>query len=140
MLWSEMYGPQNQPTAEEISRFIDNGLWVPFCNQLENRYQVKPHYTYSKCSGQPGWNIKYQKSGKALCTLYPELGHFTALVVAADKRQTEFEAALPLLTPYVRGLYENTKSLMGGRWLMIHVTDDNIYRDVLELISIRMKK
>ncbi|WP_423245054.1 DUF3788 family protein [Heliorestis acidaminivorans] len=25
--------------------------------------------TYSKCSAQPGWNVKYKKSGKSLCTL-----------------------------------------------------------------------
>ncbi|KAB2952754.1 DUF3788 family protein [Heliorestis acidaminivorans] len=36
---------------------------------MEEAYQAKPHITYSKCSAQPGWNVKYKKSGKSLCTL-----------------------------------------------------------------------
>jgi hypothetical protein len=27
-----------------------------------------------------GWNIKYQKSGKSICTIYPQQGYFLALV------------------------------------------------------------
>ncbi len=31
---------------------------------------------YSKCSLKPGWNVKYKKSGKALCALYPMEDYF----------------------------------------------------------------
>ena len=39
---------------------------------------------YSNCAMDNnvwrGWNIKYQKSGKSLCTIYPQQGYFLALV------------------------------------------------------------
>lgn len=33
--------------------------------KIEKTYQVRPKMTYSKCFAQPGWNVKYQKSGKS---------------------------------------------------------------------------
>jgi hypothetical protein len=75
---------------------------------------------------KPGWNVKYQKSGKSLCTLYPMEGFFIALVVIGNKESFEAELMLPLLSSYTQSLYQNTAFSAGGRWLMINVTDQTI--------------
>jgi len=81
MVWSDQYDSVHQPTDENIREFIDNNLWQELNSYLQETYNTVPKMTYSRCSMQRGWNIKYQKSGKSLCTLYPMQGYFIALVV-----------------------------------------------------------
>lgn len=88
---------------------------------------------------QPGWNLKYQKSGKSLCTLYPMEGFFIALVVIGNKESYEADLCLPSLSCYMQNLYHNTVSSAGSRWLMINVTEASVLEDVIRLIQIRSK-
>jgi hypothetical protein len=139
MEWMQAYPQSNQPTAEQISDYIANPLWENLNGFLKFSYQVEPTYAYSGCSGQPGWNVKYQKAGRSLCTLYPMPGFFIALVVIGNKEQTEAELLLPTFSEHVQDLYGTAASVMGGRWLMIHVTDEHVLEDVKRLIQIRRK-
>ncbi len=95
--------------------------------------------TYSMCAGQRGWNVKYQKSGKSLCTLYPMEGYFISLVVVGAKEEEEVEMVSGTFTPYVEELYRKTPFSCGGRWLMIKVTDESVLKDIKSLIAVRVK-
>ena len=95
--------------------------------------------SYSKCAAQPGWNIKYQKSGKSLCTLYPMEGYFIGLVVVGAKEEEEVEMALGTFTPYVQELYRKSSFSCGGRWLMIEVKNISVLQDIKSLIAIRVR-
>lgn len=137
MEWARAFGPDREPGWEEIAGFIANPLWEDLNGFLKESYRVEPRVGYSMCSGQPGWNIKYLKGGRSLCTLYPMDGFFIALVVIGNKEQVEAELMLPTLTGYVRGLMESAAAVMGGRWLMIHVSDAEVLGDVKRLIQLR---
>lgn len=143
MEWNQLYNSLQAPDEEAIKEYIGEGapLWLELKSYCEDTYQVRPAMSYSKCSAQPGWNVKYQKSGKSLCTLYPMEGYFIALVVVGAKEETETEAAMTLgiFTPNVQELYRKTTFSCGGRWLMIRVTDKAVLEDVKLLISIRVK-
>ena len=140
MLWMDLYGSDKEPTQKQISEFISNPMWEDVNSFLKDGYQVEPTVQYSRCSGQPGWNVKYQKGGRSLCTLYPMEGYFIALVVIGSKEEAETQLLLPMLTEYTQELYKNTKSLSSmGRWLMINVTDEKISDDVKRPIQIRRK-
>ena len=106
MKWSELFNVNQVPSYEDIKQYIGEGepIWSELLSYIEKAYQVQPKMTYSKCSAQPGWNIKYQKSSKSLCTLYPMEGFFIALVVVGAKEEEEVEMALGTFTPYVQGL------------------------------------
>ncbi len=137
MDWSALYGPDREPTEEMIRDYIGNPLWETFHAKMRDAYVLQPAASYSKCAAQPGWNVKYQKSGKSLCTLYPMEGYFVALVVIGAKEEPEAELMMPHATQYVRELYERTPFSCGGRWLMLQVTDGDILEDTLRLIAIR---
>ena len=139
MEWTSLYGPDTQPTETEIADYISNPLWQQLNTFLQAGYGVSPRCSYSSCSGQPGWNVKYQKAGRSLCTLYPMPGYFIALVVIGAKEEMEVELMSPTLTAHVQGLLQSAGSLAGARWLMIHVTDEPILDDVKRLIQIRRK-
>jgi hypothetical protein len=66
-------------------------------------------------------------------------GFFIALVVIGAKEETEAELLKPMLTEYVQELLTSSVAVMGGRWLMINVTDEHILDDVESLIQLRRK-
>lgn len=139
MEWSKLFGQDNQPTFEEISGYIHCAQWEELNALLQETYHVKPVLSYSKCSGLPGWNVKYKKGGKSLCTLYPMEGFFTALVTIGNKETHEVELTLSSYSDYTQALYKRTPFSCGGRWLMINVTDSSVLDDVVNLINIRVK-
>lgn len=138
-MWSELYDQSNQPTMDDINNFINRELWNELCSFLESRYAVAPKLEYSKCSMQKGWNVKYKKSSKSICTLYPMEGYFIVLIVIGQKEQTEAELIIPSCSSYTRQLFSKTPFSLGGKWLMIEVTQRAVLEDVLKLIQVRVK-
>ena len=85
-----------------------------------------------------GWNIKFKKSGKSLCTIYPRESYFTVMVVVGRKEKAFVEAILEECTPQLREIYHQTKEGNGQRWLMLDLEDcEAMYQDILRLIAIR---
>lgn len=140
MNWNEAYSKSNQPELSTISAYVNNSLWESLLTHLNNTYQAEPIIEYSRCSGAPGWNLKYRKSGRALCVLYPAQGFFTCMISVGSKEAMEAELLLPACTDYLQQLYWDTALFNGGRWLMIAVTSPEILEDVKILISLRVKK
>lgn len=66
--------PQTAPDISQLGSRINAPLFDQLRTVLEEGYRVSPRIEYSRCSMEPGWNIKYKKSGRALCTIYPRAG------------------------------------------------------------------
>lgn len=131
----------DNPGIEEISGFIGNPLFDKFCAKLENTYKAKAKIEFSKCSWEYGWNVKFKKSGKTICTIYPRGGYFTVLVVVGAKEKESAELLLPELSPEVQNIYHQTREGNGQRWLMIDLEDeDEAYESVLKLVELRGNK
>lgn len=140
MNWNELYSKGSPPDLSAVSAHVKSPLWEELCAHLERSYSVSPTVEHSICSGAPGWNLKYKKGGRALCTLYPAQGFFTCLVSIGSKEAMEAELLLPTCTDYLQRLYWGTQLFNGGRWLMIEVTSQEILEDVKTLIALRVKK
>ena len=84
MLNYEVFDKETQPTESEIKDFVGTKHFTDLDKYLCDSHKVKPKLAYSNCSMDNnvwrGWNIKYQKKGKSLCTIYPQKGYFLALV------------------------------------------------------------
>ena len=143
MSWNDRFGKENMPTNEELLQFLGEAKlrWSTLVETIETTYNVTPRLEYSTCSGQPGWNVKYKKGGKSLCTLYPMEDYFIVLVVVGTREENEVQlaASAGVFCDEVRELYENTKFSAMGKWLMIQVKGQQEAEDVLKLIEIRMK-
>lgn len=138
MDWSTTFEKDNCPTEDQISSFIGNPLWNALNAHLKEKYSVQPKISYSACSMQKGWNIKYQKSGKSLCTLYPMDGFFIALVVVGAKESTEAELLMPFFSQYTQELYRQTTSFSGAKWLMMEIRNEDVVQDAQHLIALRI--
>lgn len=129
------------PSVDEIAEYIGGSVLPSFCREMERRYRCRGKAEFSSCSWEYGWNIKFRKSGKSLCTVYPREGYFTALVVVGEKERAETEALLPDCTPRVREIYRETRAGNGQKWLMIDLEDeDEVYQDVFGLMDIRARR
>lgn len=140
MNWTEQFPPSTQPKLVQIAAYVANPLWQDLCIHLEQTYGVAPLVDHSICSGAPGWNVKYRKGSRALCTLYPASGYFTCMVSVGSREAMEAELLLGGCTEYVRKLYWDSNPFNGGRWLMIEVRSSEILEDVKDLIAIRVRK
>ena len=127
-----------RPAINEINEYVRNPVFTEFCSEIREMYQCTEKVEYSSCSWEKGWNIKWKKAGKTLCTLYPKDGFFKVLVVVGQKEKGPVEAVLPECTAALENLYRETQEGNGQRWLMIDIEDkDGLYQDVFRLIKIR---
>lgn len=138
-MWKDIYDQSIEPSAENIKEYISNKLYEDLCLFLEENYKIIPKFEYSKCSMQKGWNVKFKKGGKSLCTIYPMEGYFIALIVIGAKEQIEAEETIPTCTKYIQDLFSKTQFSCGGRWLMVEVKEEAVLKDVFRLIQIRVK-
>jgi AraC family transcriptional regulator len=143
MLWNDLFSKENEPTAEQIQEFVATPLWSELADYLQTTYNTKPKIEYSNCAMDggiwKGWNIKYKKSGKSLCTLYPKQSYFLSLITVSEKDIAEADLLIPLCCDYIKDLYNNAVPCHIGKMLGIDVTSDEILCDMKELIALRVK-
>lgn len=139
MDWNVLYSNVTPPTWEQITEYIGSPLWAEFNERIQFTYRTRPSMEYSRCSMQAGWNIKYKKGGKSLCTLYPMQGYFIALVVVGGHELMGAELLMPQCSDYVQTVFKNTKTGNGQKWLMLDVRDREIMDDVFSLVNLRKR-
>lgn len=137
MDWQDMFFQDNKPTSEQIKEFINSPLWDKLNNTLTSTYNVEPKIEYSKCSMQKGWNVKYKKRGKSLCTLYPQEGFFKALVIVSESNRAEVDLVINTCCDYIKQIYSEINFFNGSKWLMIQVDNISVLNDTFELIKFR---
>lgn len=137
MNWQDAFFQDTKPTFEQINEFINNPLWDKLNKTLVSTYNVEPKLEYSKCSMQRGWNVKYKKRGKSLCTLYPQEGYFKALVIVNESNRVEVDLFINTCCDYVKKIYNEVNFFNGSKWLMIQVDSLLVLNDMLELIKFR---
>ena len=137
--WDALYTAGTAPTLAQIGAFIGTPRWEAFRAFVESTWDAAPLIEYSKCCGARGWNVKYKKGGRALCTLYPREGYFICLVSVGAREEPEAEAMLGGMSAPVQSLYQNAKPFNGARWLMIEVVSDAVLEDAKRLVLLRAR-
>ncbi len=140
MPWYELYDETQRPTREQLAEYIANPLWEQLCSWIETTYQSEMLLQYSKCSIERGWNIKYRKGSRAICTMYVREGYVTCMVSIGSKQLAAMEEYLETCTSAVQQLYRDTPLYNGGKWMVIDLTSAEILEDVQGLLRIRMNR
>lgn len=134
----DLQDKSNCPTLEEIGEYVRNPFFIQFCSEIKNAYVCSEKIEFSSCSMERGWNVKFKKAGKTLCTIYPRENFFTVMVVVGRKEKESVEAVLLQCTVELQDIYHQTNEGNGQKWLMIDLEDaGSLYQDVMRLIRIR---
>ena len=65
-----LYSEAARPTLEEIDAYAHTPLWPQLRAYLAAAYGAGPRLEYSRCGLEPGWNVKFRRGSKSLCTVY----------------------------------------------------------------------
>lgn len=132
-----------EPSLEDITNYIEGKAkerWKEVLDFIAENYNSKPTIMYSKCSGKPGWNVKYKKNGKALCTLYPDKDYFTALIVLNHDDMEWLRGMRGEYTSYFLNLFDNCGLFNGTKWLMIEIKNNDVLNDVKNIMDLKLRK
>ena len=135
-----MTNKTRKPTAEEMVSFIGEQAkeaWLEIKQFIKDRYDLVPETIFY--GTKYGWTIRYRKGDKTICSLFPEKGGFTVLIVLGKK---ESEKALLIrneLSTKIHKLLGNTEQLHDGRWLWIRLLTTSDTDDVKKLLQIKRK-
>jgi len=140
--WHELYPKEVQPSEAEILSFLGAKaalLWKELMKRNEATWKAKSKLTYSVCSGKPGWNLKLQKRGKSLGTLYPERGSFSVFLVLPYSADDSMRAALPELGKELARLYLEAEDFMKiGKWMMFQIRNREELEDFYKICDIKL--
>lgn len=126
------------PTLEEIGEYVKNPIFMKFCSEIKNTYGCSEQIEFSSCSMERGWNVKFKKAGKTLCTIYPRESFCTVMIVVGRKEKESVEAILAQCTVELQHIYYQTQEGNGQKWLMVDLEDEgSLYQDLMHLIQIR---
>jgi Protein of unknown function (DUF3788) len=108
-------------------------LWSELVAFVESSFRVRSDWKfYGK---NYGWSMAFKKSGKALVSLYPDEGSFTAQVILKDDQI----ARVPnkLMIPELRAAIEGANPYAEGRWIFLAVASEPELEVVERLVEIR---
>ncbi|NLO48683.1 MAG: DUF3788 family protein [Clostridiales bacterium] len=141
MKWHELFPHDKKPTLEDISTYVGTvkGLWLSLISYFETAYKTGPKLAYSGCSGMPGWNIKFQKSGQAFGTWYPHQDALYVMIVVSYRLDSEMKRILPELSDYTADLYREADDYMKmGKWMMLKADNARIFEDYKKIVAVKL--
>ena len=141
MNWNDLYPKDKQPSFDEIAEYTGKikNSWLSLISWFETTYKAKPKLTYSGCSGMPGWNVKFQKSGVGFGTWYPQKNFLFVMVIVSYKLDNEMQKILPELSGYTADLYRNAGDYMKiGKWMMLKADNKKIFEDYKRIVTLKL--
>ena len=132
----------NKTSIPNEKFIIDNigknsSLWIELQKYLSDNYDfTRETIFYGK---KYGWTIRYRKSGKTLCSLFPEVGAFTILIVLGKKEVEKVYSEIDKLNPEVKDVFEKTEQLHDGKWLWIRVLNEDDLESIRLLLNTKRK-
>ena len=135
---ADIYDRSYMPDVDELGELIGSEAFVALHGCMTSDYRALIRIEYSGDSNLSGWNIKYRKAGRTLCTVYPRDGHFYLLLVVGRREKPRVEELLPSLSEDFRAVYRDTREGMGQRWLLFDVAGQTaLLDDILKVVRIR---
>ncbi|MFX1517662.1 MAG: DUF3788 domain-containing protein [Promethearchaeota archaeon] len=130
----------NKPNSKEIISFIGDTLtteWMEMESFLTTHYDFKPETIfYGK---KYGWTVRYRKSGRTLCSLFPERGAFTVLITLGKKESDIVLSMKDSLSSRIWNNIKESKQLRDGRWLWIRILHKDDITDAKKILTAKRR-
>lgn len=136
----DILDPSSCPTLNDIQQLVDDPLLNELLQFIQDTYRPKIVIEYSKCSLAKGWNIKFKKSSRNLCTIYPKEKQFALQIVIGPKEKETMPFLLPTLSSKTQKLYQNTAENNNQRWLFFQAITTDTLKDIQQLLAVRSGK
>ena len=135
-----MMDKAREPTEEEMMSFVGEkakAAWTELRQFIEDNYDFVPETVFY--GAKYGWTVRYRRSGKTLCSLFPEKGGFSVLLVLGRKDSEKALSMRDELSTRMITILRSTEQLHDGRWLWIRMSTINDVDDVKKLLQTKRK-
>jgi hypothetical protein len=128
-----------KPADKDMLKIVGriSSLWIELRNYVEGSYKIIPETVFYGM--KYGWTLRYRKSGKTLCSLFPERDAFTVLLVLGKKEVEKTQLILDKLNKAVKKIFKETKRLHDGKWLWISVQTASDIDTIKTLLSVKRR-
>jgi len=130
---------ESEPTDNEILAFVGKAkhAWEEITSFLNENYDFEPEkLNYGKKSG---WAIRYRKSNRTWCALYPQKNSFQVQIIFGKKEVDKFQESRYDFSNFVVNKFDSTKQYHDGRWMFFTITDNTLLEDIKKLMYIKRK-
>ena len=135
-----MLDKNHEPDSQDIILFIgDKGVteWLEMTSFLKKHYDFQPETVFY--GNKYGWTVRYRKSGRTLCSLFPEKGSFTVLITLGKKESELVLSMKSELNSQIFNLVQESRQLRDGRWLWIRILKTNDITDIKRILAAKRK-
>lgn len=127
------------PDDRAVRQWIGPGAffhWTALRHWIDASYPgvFEPDWLYG--GKNRGWSLRYKKT-KAFCTLVPEYGRFSAVVVLGRAEREKFEERRYAWRPPLVKLYDEAKAYTDGKWLAVAIASTDDLHEVMELLAMK---
>ena len=132
--------PKTRPSKEELINIAkNNAVLKKLCAFIEAEMNAAHRIDHSTCPMAPGWNLKYKKGGRAVCTIYPGKDECGVMITLNRERLEAFRAMGKAFGKTLRNLEARTTPLNGAKWLSVNVVDEEGLAEAKKLLKLKFK-
>lgn len=128
------------PTDEELNQLMGEDIFETWCsinNFIKNNYNMDVLWDGGGKTGV--FELKYRKSGKTFCALYPREKGMRLLITFGKSEREKLETSRMDYSEYIINLYDNTHQYHDGKWLYIDIINGTVIEDIKRLLLIKKK-
>ncbi len=126
------------PDEKSMIEFICTDMkqiWIELNDHIKNNYNVKKEINYF--GKNYGWCIKFKKTSKTFCVLFPEQNSFTFLIVLGRKELEKINEMKSELSDEIINLIKNTYQYHDGKWVYIQLKDEKFLNDIKKIMKVK---
>ncbi|MCL2538394.1 MAG: DUF3788 domain-containing protein [Alphaproteobacteria bacterium] len=130
-----------RPTKDDLIGIVKNkSALKKLITFIENDLGGAAQIDYSTCSMAPGWNLKYKRGARAICTIYPDKDYCGVMITLNRDALEQFDAMSELFSPAVRKLADEITPLNGAKWLTVDITAPGGFDDAKKMLILKFSK
>lgn len=127
------------PDDRAVRQWIGRGAfghWTALRNWIDDSYPgvFEPDWRYG--GRNRGWSLRYKKT-RAFCTLVPEYGRLSAVVVLGRAEREKFDERRHAWRPSLVKLYDETRAYIDGKWLAVAIASADDLHEAMELLAMK---
>lgn len=131
---------KNLPTEEELNQLMEEDVFKNWCainNFIKDNYHMDMLWDNGGKTGV--FELKYRKSGKTFCALYPREKGMRVLIILGKNEREKFETLRKDFSEYINNFYDNTRQYHDGKWLYLDIINNTVIADIERLLFIKKK-
>ncbi|MDU1413827.1 MAG: DUF3788 domain-containing protein [Clostridium sp.] len=128
------------PTEEELNQLMEEDVFKTWCainNFIKDNYDMDMLWDNGGKTG--AFELKYRKSGKTFCALYPRDKGMRILIILGKNEREKFENSRKDFSEYINDFYDNTHQYHDGKWLYLDIINSTVITDIEKLLFIKKK-